>query len=180
MECNDSLIYIIDKAHEFADEDLGKKKLQKLIYLIENIGDVPLGYEYIIHLYGPFSESLDDDIRGLTRDGFLEYEQKNSFYTVDVTISGRNELSNLSLDYESQIENVLKIFGSKSPSDLELITTTHYVKSSLEDTVEDQTVKNVVGLLNGGKFSKDDIQNAIDEIRRTCLTMSSMNRCVMA
>ena len=63
MSANIELLYIASLGKQHHVEDLGKKKFQKLVYLIETVGHIDLGYSYQIHLYGPFSKALDDDLR---------------------------------------------------------------------------------------------------------------------
>ena len=66
MSANIELLYIASLGKQHHVEDLGKKKFQKLVYLIETVGHIDLGYSYQIHLYGPFSKALDDDLRELS------------------------------------------------------------------------------------------------------------------
>ena len=53
MSANIELLYIASLGKQYHVEDLGKKKFQKLVYLIETVGHIDLGYSYQIHLYGP-------------------------------------------------------------------------------------------------------------------------------
>ena len=40
----------------------GKTALQKLFYILQEVYRVPLGYDYTLYNYGPYSEELADDL----------------------------------------------------------------------------------------------------------------------
>src|SRR4030042_2622370 len=51
------ICYIVDKL-----KDVGKIRMQKLVYFLQWLFDVPLGYDYKMHYYGPYSDELNDDL----------------------------------------------------------------------------------------------------------------------
>ncbi len=63
---------------------LGKTQLQKLVYFLQKSG-VPLGYEYEIYHYGPYSFELSDDMDSLDSLGVLNVESDPNGYGFDIS-----------------------------------------------------------------------------------------------
>ena len=55
--------YIVDML-----KDVGKVRMQKLVYFLQWIFTVPLGYDYKMHYYGPYSDELNDDLIAMQAD----------------------------------------------------------------------------------------------------------------
>ncbi len=63
-----------------ANEVVGRKKLQKMIYILKKMG-LPFNEKYGFHFYGPYSEELTLRIEELCNLGFLtEKEEKKENY----------------------------------------------------------------------------------------------------
>jgi len=150
----------------------GKKKFQKLVYLIENLGNVNLGFKYGIHFYGPYSSKLDDTITKLNGEGFLTYEYQGGSHLIcmeeGVSLAADDEFfkPDLSEDEIAAMKEVLKKFSKRNPADLELLTTAHYAHSHLNDKSENRVIAGVQKI-KGSKFSEAEIKNAINELNLT-------------
>ncbi|MGQ0663831.1 MAG: hypothetical protein ACT4P2_09630, partial [Pseudomonadota bacterium] len=56
--------------------------MQKLVYLIQEIGGVPAGYRYAFYTYGPYSRDLEGDlgiVQSLKGIAIIYDEGSNSF-----------------------------------------------------------------------------------------------------
>lgn len=130
-----------------------KKTLQKIIYLIQQAGD-DLGFEYSIHFYGPYSADLDYQIHDMNAQGMLNIQYTNYGHLLSVPDdfhSGR---------LTEKADRVIHIFGSKTPSDLELLATTLFVQR--ETSIKDkESIINGVIKIKGSKYSKKEIEDAI-------------------
>lgn len=137
-----------------------KKKLQKIVYLIEEYG-VDLGYDYKIHIYGPYCADLDYTICE------LKTEQK-----LDITYCNKGHIleccdNNVGYDKLGQdIEHVIDIFGKKTAVQLELITTALFAQRHIENK-DDNSIINAVKKIKGNKFSDEKINNAIQLLNAT-------------
>lgn len=135
-----------------------KKTVQKIIYLIEEAGE-DLGYRYEIHFYGPYCRDLEYSIFKLHNYGDLE---------VDFTPYGHyvSVVSERTVELNDTTAKVIDIFGSKDPSELELITTTLYVQRRL-DSIEKSDVLEGIKRIKGSKYSDDQIYQAMSELKNS-------------
>ena len=165
MSANIELLYIASLGKQHHVEDLGKKKFQKLVYLIETVGHIDLGYSYQIHLYGPFSKALDDDLRELSSIKQVNYTRSNQSFLLGVTAEGAKELHEADGRIRNQqtIDNVFTQFCSRSPRDLELLTTSCFVCNKLGSDATRDELKSCVQRIKGSKFKSSLIEESIDE-----------------
>jgi uncharacterized protein YwgA len=146
----------------------GRKKLQKIIYLANNLGWNAFS-DFRFHLYGPYSEGLLTEVQDLESAGFVEVEKTTiygdtQFYLHRITERGRellNELRNYRHDEElvrrtSELVQELKKY---SADELELMASLYYLKRQNPELQDDQLVANLRKLKP--HFSEDAIGNAM-------------------
>lgn len=63
-----------------AKQDVGKTKLQKLLYFAQEVVGVPLGYAFRLHHFGPYSFDLDDDLVRMKLAGNVSIEPDGQGY----------------------------------------------------------------------------------------------------
>jgi len=117
--------YLVDNL-----KDVGKIKIQKLIYFLQFICKVPLGYVYKMHYYGPYSDELNDDLIVMQSNENVKIEVDPSGYGYHI-IPGTEAVAideNVLTKYSEQIDKCLGEFGDFSPNQLEIISTLHFVK----------------------------------------------------
>jgi uncharacterized protein YwgA len=165
------LISLIEKMNEY-DSWCGETHIQKSTYFLQNLLGVPLGYNYILYKYGPYSFDLSDELTELRGYNFLELEPKPP-YGATIKISNdllqkkfKNEIKN----YETKVEFAASTFGPKSVTELEKLATAHFIKTSsnltngdiakeinrIKPHIDLQSAKNAVKALN-------DIISELDE-----------------
>ncbi len=134
------LYYLIKRFYEIYKRPLeGRKKLQKLIFLVEHFDldtsrIVPssgiTGYKFKIWYYGPYSSDLKKDTEDLVENGLLnedvkylddflytdESPKRLYLYSPKTEIRVENELDKQTIE---KIDKILKEFGTKSPYELE-------------------------------------------------------------
>lgn len=133
-----------------------KKTLQKIVYLIEAMGE-DLGCDYGIHFYGPYSSDLDFTVYELNNEGKLTIEYTRTEHKINVT-EGTVSL------YDNEIVNrVINEFAKETASELELIATALYVYSSSHDTAG---ILDGVKKIKGSKYTDARINAAIDRLDR--------------
>lgn len=173
MDSRAVILHIIKNSSRYADNDLGKKKIQKLVYLVERFAPLNLGYEYEIYFYGPYSKTLDDDLRALSRDGLIRYDKQGRSYLVSITTEGDNVLQDLASqsDFGTQahielqcIDDVLAQYAERPPFELELLTTANFVWELLGNEATQELIELNVERIKGRKFKKAEIHAAVDEL----------------
>ncbi|MBQ6616493.1 MAG: hypothetical protein IJH67_09005 [Thermoguttaceae bacterium] len=173
-----ALIAYIVKKHKsmFPNVQLGKTSIQKLIYLFKEHFDVPLGYRFRFYNYGPFSNSISQDIE--TLDSFEVINLDTSADVgYDLSINKDSAFSKLeqkaALFIEKNKDNldeVIQCFGKSNAKTLELYATIVWVNRELaqnqfdKNTIEQDIEKNVKKLKP--KYSDDEIFKGIDFLKK--------------
>lgn len=144
----------------------GRKKLQKMIYILKKIG-VPFQEKYEFHIYGPYSEELTARIEELCDMGFIheQKEDKSSYvqYRYTVTDEGLEFRNALGKPVLENAEHAAKLNG-KSARFLELAATLLFF-DELARAEQIAKLHSVKGKLN---FTQDEINEAyafIEELR---------------
>lgn len=106
----------------------GRKKLQKVVYLLELKGaDIP--YKYSYHHYGPYSQQLQEEISFLVREKFLIESKENGAYAYSVTNLGLEFKNTIKDTFDAKIiQDLLNDLNSKSPQFLELVSTYAFLR----------------------------------------------------
>ncbi|TQS72124.1 YwgA family protein [Ornithinibacillus gellani] len=141
-----------------AKEITGRKKLQKMIYILQVCG-LPFEEKYQFHFYGPYSEELSLRMEELCNLGFLleTKEDKSNFiqYEYRVTAEGLNFLEQFAVDMP-QLPDLFTILKGKSARFLELAATMLYFRDLPKNEVEEK-VQVVKPKQN---YTQDEVQEA--------------------
>ncbi|WP_338788035.1 YwgA family protein [Metabacillus sp. FJAT-53654] len=149
-----------------AGEIIGRKKLQKMIYIAKKI-DLPFYEKYNFHFYGPYSEELTLRIEELCNLGFLNevHEKKGGYfqYRYSLTDTGTEFLGHYDLDLPP-FEGCMIHLNEQSSRFLELVSTVLYF-----DGLEQEEVKEKVFTLKSKqRYTEEEILDAykyIENIR---------------
>ena len=141
------------------DHQTGKKKLQKLMYLIERKG-VQLDLRYSIHFFGPYSSKLDHIIHILENEDWLDVDTSGQTHRI---IMKKEENGQLSKEDNILVDEVREAFYDKSPMELEALTTIDYVATTLlHGTATRDDVIKQVKIIKGKKFSSQELEKEYD------------------
>jgi len=150
---------VVKSIQEQTNKPPCKKAIQKMIYLIQEShkSDTQLGFDYRVHLYGPYSSELDAEIRYLCSTGDLSLNETHGGHMLSVE-------SNFDVpSVPSDVREVISNFKSKSPSQLELLTTALYVQRVL-NCHDLEPIEDGIRQIKGQKYSAEDIKSAIHEL----------------
>ena len=161
MENN--IAYLIKKTGELKEENPGKKFMQKIAYLIQAKG-INLGLEYGMHFYGPYSAELDFCVVSLVAEGVAEFDYKGFSHLVGI-VEGHDPECSFDDSALEIIEEVINRHKKDSPGDLELLTTTHYVKKNFKIGSDDDIIKGVIKI-KGSKYTTEKITSAIKNLEQ--------------
>jgi uncharacterized protein YwgA len=151
--------YIVDKL-----KDVRKIKMQKLVYFLQCVFDVPLGYDYKMHYYGPYSDELNDDLIAMQMDRNVEIGADPSGYGYHIipgteAVAIRDEILG---KYSEKISKCLSEFDKFNPSELEILGTLHFVKYIAGVSDEDKIIEKTSMLKP--VFTKVAIKKAYKEL----------------
>ena len=127
----------------------GETHVQKAVYFLQHLMDVPLGFRFILYKHGPFSFELRDELTALRADHLLTLEH-NSRYSPRITTTRQSKYiqdrfpKTLSR-YDSRISFVARRLGPKGVVQLERLGTALYVRLEAEKTAEHR-VRRIVAL----------------------------------
>ena len=112
--------------------DVGKIKIQKLAYFLQEAYGTRLEWSFYMHHYGPYSEDIETDISNLKSMGYVSVNPDPAGYGFHVMAVPQGEpgWATVIENAEEQISDVLEHFGSMDASQLELAATIHFVRNS--------------------------------------------------
>ncbi|MCL2853613.1 MAG: hypothetical protein FWE20_11410 [Defluviitaleaceae bacterium] len=151
--------------------NLGKTSMMKIMFILQQVFSMKLGYNFNIYTYGPYASKVTDDLEMLIYNNFVdaetyEYKDSSMAYRLKITEQGKDSIDMLTLDDERKISKVLTVFGNKTAKELELdstiiYTNNIYAKSNWDQTRE-EIVKDVYELKP--RFTIETIQSAYDSL----------------
>lgn len=146
MSMNRSLMkkYLILKSLNMVEKIDGRKKIQKIIYLINNkMSNVFSDYRF--YLYGPYSDQLFYELQNLNDDEIINEISNTQSYSYMITNKGKEFLdlleSKMSVE-DIEIFEIVKRLNEYSSEDLEIMASLYYISRefneiSCEEMVEE-------------------------------------------
>ena len=157
----DNIAYAISQINEIRKEKPGKKMLHKLLYLAQ-AEKVDLNLDYGIHFYGPYSSTLDASVAILATEDIVRFEYRGCAHLMEIN-DEYHVSSSLEEADEEKLREVIKKYKDKTPTQLELLTTTHYVKENISQADEKSIIAGVKKI-KADKYSDTAIREAINEL----------------
>ncbi len=111
----------------------GETNIQKATYFVQELTKVPLGFEFVLYRYGPYSFELTDELTALRADSILELEVRDPRYG-PCFVPGK--LRDLVIGrfqktigrFRERIDFVAEKLGNKKVAQLECLATALYVR----------------------------------------------------
>ena len=150
-------------------QDTGKIKLQKLVYFLQEVKRVPLGYSYRLHHYGPYSFDLENDVADLMSKGYVKVtaDPEGYGYHVQVENEAPDNIDEQAAQYIDDVQALLHDFGEKDRPTLELMATIHFVNSILGPPGKGRLTQEVK--LLKPQFTQDYIESMAQEMEENGL-----------
>lgn len=127
------LAYLITIYKEESDETLGGTVLQKLSYFAKAAG-APLPFQFEMYHYGPFSEEVFYRTEDLIRRGVIlnrSSDRERSDFVPGPKLTAFLESFGEAIgQHKANLKRVATMFSRLDPSQLELVSTIHYIHSS--------------------------------------------------
>lgn len=162
-----TILYLIKKMEKVP----GKKALQKITYFINTA--VPLALDFKLYWFGPYSEKLASILDHLMIEGIIEVEEPNPYPMFHINKKYNDLVEDLISDTLSEedkkkIDNIIKKIKDKTPMELELLATIHFIYSVFKELEESSDIKikekvlNTVKEKKGRKFKEIEIKKAYE------------------
>ncbi len=110
--------------------DVGKTRVQKIMYFLQAAKGVPTAYGFKMHHYGPFAEAVETDTARLRLDQLVEVHPDSLGYGFHIKPGATKPDENwlhIIKPHTQSIRDILEEFGNRPTSELELLATLHYV-----------------------------------------------------
>ena len=150
----------------------GETHLQKATYLLQELLEVPTGFDFILYKHGPYSFDFSDEISSLRADGLLTLQPQPAPYGPRFAPAPISERLHASFPktlakYDEQIEFVAKALGGKRVDELEHLATAYFVTKQ-ETSKHNGSVQSRAECLNQLKphVSVQAATKAVEEIDR--------------
>jgi uncharacterized protein YwgA len=128
--------------------NIGKTKLQKLVYFLQEAQGVPTKYPFRMHHYGPYAEALETDMARLRLAGYIDIQPDTQGYGFHIKPLDNplEDWSQLNKDHDQELGRVIDTFGDWQTYELELAATIHFVKNLSSDSSTDEVLSKVKAL----------------------------------
>lgn len=148
-------------AKEIGDsQTFGKKAAQKVVYLLQELGRVPVGFRYTFYTYGVFSSELANTlgvVEGL--EGIkVDYDENQNTYQIKPGVkAGKLEKrgEDFLLRYKADIAKIVSFAKPRTAKRLELISTIVFIEKN-EDLDIDCDEKKLIQRVRELKPQFDD------------------------
>lgn len=166
-----ALIVLLTEKMQENRQRFGKAALQKLIYLLQTVFKVPVGYQYSLYIHGPFCSELMDDLDYVSCIGgvVVTMDQDSSGYSILPSHNAvliKNKGQDFLTTYQPQIKKLLTEFGSMRVRDLELRSTIIFVDR--DAVTSNREIKRIdfIQEIKGIKphFSYEEIKKTVAEL----------------
>lgn len=150
----------------------GKKAFQKLVYFGQVLG-LPFKQPYRMHYFGPYSDSVADELSRAEELGIIQYENNSYKFSAGQAMEEYidENFSELQINFDN-LEKLVRYFGDMRPRELELYATTHYIDNNqklLYDEYNKGKIVTKVKEVKGEKFTLSEIEQAYDQLGKWSL-----------
>jgi len=145
------LLSLVDELRERGSW-CGETHIQKSVYFLKELLNVPLGVDFVLYRYGPYSFELDEQLARLMADGVFEEQLMQYPYGPKIVHGAMakqvlTRFPKMKEQYASQISFVAECFGKSNVSELERIATALFVtKDGVTSKDVDSRAKRLIEL----------------------------------
>ncbi|MGB3924866.1 MAG: hypothetical protein WBL14_00690 [Caldicoprobacterales bacterium] len=165
------VIAYLAKVMEEYNVQFGKTSLQKIIYILQEIYDVKIGYPYTLYNYGPYSADLANDLNYIAAlKGVKVSWVSTGGYSIKPDVVA-DDFINRGIDFinsnKDKIKSALDVFGRLTAKELELRATIVYFYKEYGIQDEHQIAQQVHEIKP--YFSLKKIEETIHELKEKAI-----------
>ncbi len=126
----------------------GETHIQKAMYCVQTIMELPTDFEFVLYKHGPFSFDLSDEIGALRADELLDIKLNAYPYgpSLFVTKYGQALMDRFPKtvgEYADKINFIAEKFGARGVAELERLATALYVTSENSHSTEEERANTI-------------------------------------
>lgn len=147
----------------------GRTRLQKLVYLLRELYQVPTGHDFSFYTYGPYSSDLMGDLDYASALGAVKVDVGDRGYQISPGEKSET-YRQLAAEYlgvfKPQIDQLMQHFGHFSAKELELRATIVYAHRYALRAGRERSSEELIGQVHDVKpyFSREEIAQAYQEL----------------
>ena len=142
----------------------GETHVQKSAFFLQHMLHVDLEYQFVLHLHGPYSFGLRDDLSRLRARRKLDVEP-NPGYGASLSVDRSVAVDKLAgAEFDSSIQFVSEHISGRTVKLLERVATTYYLKFVSEHSFSDQEVPDELQRLKP-HITEHEASIAVDEVK---------------
>ena len=128
----------------------GETHLQKTLFFLQELLQVPMGYDFMLYKHGPYDFDLHDELGGMLTNSLLALEHRPPygprFKVGDVGEGLINQRRNDIVSYIHHIEFIAETLSKKDIRDLERLGTALLLKKEFPDLDQETLASKIVEL----------------------------------
>ena len=169
MNANDRRALICHLVARMRKEDswTGETQIQKSVMFLQRLLGVPLGYDFVLYLHGPFSFKLRSELTLMRARLHLDVESR-AHYGASFTLGPRGKEATAGpSEYERSIEFVAREVSKNDVRSLERLSTAYFLQDNDPSLDSDEIAAEINRLKP--HISVDDARQAVeavDQLRR--------------
>jgi len=136
-----------------------KKAFQKLVYFLQRL-EVPLGFQYALHFYGPYSAELAHSVRAMEMAGLVKLTDNGGAVEIALT---HDSPALLGQEFAAGIQFVASSLGKCRPWELELLSTGDFLVAQAGINDMDRLME-CIEAVKEGKFDVGSARRAMDKL----------------
>jgi len=152
----------------------GETHIQKAVYLLQELLQVPFGFQFVLYWYGPFSFGLRNELTALRGDELIRIEPQAVPYGPRFAVTDQAKyiqgLYPRTLDqYEAQIQFLANELGAKDVSALEKLATSYYISQKLPQASPDECAEELEKIkphVTGAVNAINEVNTIVEHAKR--------------
>ena len=144
----------------------GETHIQKSVLFLQDLTEVPFGFEFVLYKHGPFSFDLRDELTSLRADELLRLEPQPPYgprITTTETSKYIQTISSKTLKaYDDQVTFVAEKLGNKGVNELERLATAFFLTEQMGTASVGERSKQLVRVKP--HVDLDDAGSAVAEV----------------
>lgn len=142
----------------------GETHIQKSAFFLQHLLGVDLGYRFVLHLHGPYSFTLRDDLTRLRARRKLDVES-NPGYGASLSVDKSVVVEELpGAELADKLQFVSEHISNRTVKQLERVATTYFLQHISGETLSDQQVPDELRRLKP-HINEQDASMAVAELK---------------
>ena len=159
-----ALVCLLVKEMGQTDSWAAETHIQKCVYFLQEMLQVPVGHDYILYKHGPYSFDLRSELAVMRARYQLDLKPRYP-YGPSFILGSRGELNlDLVAEFEEAVKFVATKLSVKTAGALERLSTALYVQAENPELTDEEATQRIHELKPHVK--PPQAANAIDEIRK--------------